>query len=499
VKRERDSNNMHGIRYLLCCAVLTSACTSPPQQNTEAKKPEAVAVPAEPANPYPSTYRAGAATATLIRGATVLTGTGTRLDGGDVLIANGKIEAVGPNLSAPAGARVIDAKGRWVTPGIIDVHSHLGVYPTPGVEAHNDGNEMTDPVTANVWAEHGVWPQDPGFQTALEGGITSLQILPGSGNLIGGRAVTLKNVPATNYQAMKFPNAPQGLKMACGENPKRVYGGQSRAPMTRMGNVAGYRQAFADAQDYREQWRKYEREVGEYQKKGAEKKDKKDSEGADAPPSPPKRDLKLETLVGAMNGDIKVHVHCYRSDEMAIMLDLSKEFGFKIEAFHHAVEAYKIADLLAANGVCGAEWADWWGSKMELFDGVQENLALTDLPRNGCAIVHSDSDEGIQRLNQEAAKAMSRGTRAGLNIPPERAIRWVTANPARALGIDQLTGTLEPGKMGDVVIWNGTPFSVYALAEQVFIDGALAYDRANPPQQPRSDFLLGQPGSGEQP
>jgi imidazolonepropionase-like amidohydrolase len=350
-----------------------------------------------------------------------------------------------------------------------------------------------------VWAEHGVWPQDPGFETALEGGITSLQILPGSANLIGGRGVTLKNVPATSYQAMKFPNAPQGLKMACGENPKRVYGGQMRAPSTRMGNVAGYRQAFADAQDYREQWNKYERDFAAYQKKHAdESKDKKDGDEADEPPTPPKRDLKLETLVAAMSGDVKVHIHCYRSDEMAIMLDLSKEFGFKIAAFHHAIEAYKIADLLAANGVCGAEWADWWGSKMEMFDGIQENLALTDLPKGGCAIVHSDSDEGIQRLNQEAAKAMSRGIRAGLTIPPERAIRWLTANPARALGIDQVTGTLEPGKMADVVIWNGTPFSVYALAEQVLIDGELAFDRANPPPQPRSDFLLGQPGAGEQ-
>ncbi|MGH8236624.1 MAG: amidohydrolase [Steroidobacteraceae bacterium] len=491
---------MHGIRYLLCCAILTGACASPPQQNNgQENQAEATPLPAEPVNPYPSTYRAGAGTATLIRGATVLTGTGARLDGADVLIANGRIEAVGQGLSAPAGARVVDASGRWVTPGLIDVHSHLGVYPSPGVNAHGDGNEATDPVTANVWSEHGVWPQDPGFQTALEGGITSLQILPGSANLIGGRAVTLKNVPATSYQAMKFPDAPQGLKMACGENPKRVYGGLGRAPSTRMGNVAGYRQAFADAQDYREQWRKYDRDFAEYQKKSAEEKDQKDSEEANEPPVPPKRDLKLETLVGAMNGDIRVHIHCYRSDEMAIMLDLSKEFGFKISAFHHAIEAYKIADLLAANGVCGAEWADWWGSKMEMFDGIQENIALTDLPAGGCAIVHSDSDEGIQRLNQEAGKAMSRGSRAGLTIPPERAIRWLTANPARALGIDKVTGTLEPGKMADVVIWNGTPFSVYALAEQVFVDGQLAFDRANPPQQPRSDFLLGQPGAGEQP
>jgi imidazolonepropionase-like amidohydrolase len=466
------------------CAMLVACAQTPSVQEA------APAVARAPIDPYPSTYEPPPSTATLIRGATILTGTGARLEG-DILMADGRIAAVGPNLSAPDGARVIDAKGRWVTPGLIDVHSHLGVYPSPGVNAHNDGNEMVDPVTPNVWAEHAVWPQDPGLATALAGGVTTLQILPGSGNLIGGRGVTLKNVRATTVQAMKFPGAKHGLKMACGENPKRVYGTAGRAPMTRMGNVAGYRQAFADAQDYREQWRKYERELAEFEKK------QRDGKNDDAsPPTPPKRDLKSETLVAAMEGDILVHVHCYRSDEMAVMLDLARELGFRISAFHHAVELYKIADLVAQHGVCGAEWADWWGSKMELFDGVQENIALTDLPPNGCAIVHSDSEEGIQRLNQEAAKAMARGRRAGLDIPPERAIRWITSNPAKALGIDGQTGTIEPGKMADVVIWNGDPFSVYALADQVFIDGALVFDRSNPPARPRSDFLLGQPGSG---
>jgi imidazolonepropionase-like amidohydrolase len=331
---------------------------------------------------------------------------------------------------------------------------------------------------------------------ALEGGITTLQILPGSGNLIGGRGVTLKNVGATTYQAMRFPGAPRGLKMACGENPKRVYGAKGRSPMTRMGNVAGYRQAFADAQEYREQWRKYQRDLAQYEKEHSAKA-KNAADGKDKPPpSLPKRDLKSETLVAAMAGEIQVHIHCYRADEMAIMLDLADEFGFKIAAFHHAVEAYKIADVLAKRSVCGAEWADWWGSKMELFDGIQENLVLTDLPANGCAIVHSDSEEGIQRLNQEAAKAIAHGARAGVPVPPERAIRWLTANAARALGISALTGTLEAGKMGDVVIWNGTPFSVYALAQQVFIDGAKVYDRSLPSPAPRSDFLLGQPGMG---
>ena len=472
--------------------VLLSACATAPQSQTPTTPPasQATAAPSTPA-PYTSTYQASPSTPTLIRGATVLTGTGTRIDNGDVLIVDGKISAVGTGLNAPAGAKVIEANGRWVTPGLIDVHSHLGVYPSPGVDAHSDGNEMVDPVTAQAWAEHAIWPQDPGFQSALEGGVTSMQILPGSGNLIGGRGVTVKNVHATTYQAMKFPGAPQGLKMACGENPKGFYGGKGQAPMTRMGNVAGYRQAFADAQAYREEWNKYRRELAEYEKKQKPGTGKKKDEEA-KPPSAPKRDLKAETLVGAMEGEILVHIHCYRADEMAIMVDLAKEFGFKIAAFHHAVEAYKVADLLAKEGICGAEWADWWGFKMEAFDGVMENLALTDMPKNGCAVVHSDSAEGIQRLNQEAAKAMVRGNRMGLDISRERALTWLTLNAAKALGIDQVTGTLEAGKMGDVVIWNQDPFSVYALAEQVFIDGALVYDRANPPTKPASDFLLGQ-------
>ena len=174
------------------------------------------------------------------------------------------------------------------------------------------------------------------------------------------------------------------------------------------------------------------------------------------------------------------------------ILDMADEFGFKVTAIHHGVEAYKIADELAATGVCGALWADWWGFKAEAYDGILENIALVDRPNGSCAIVHSDSEEGIQRLNQEAAKAMAAGNRAGLEIAPEHAIRWITANPARAMGVLDRTGTLEEGKMADVVIWNGNPFSVYAKADQVFVDGALLYDRHDPARQPMSDFELGQ-------
>lgn len=442
-------------------------------------------------DPYPSTYQPLASGPVLIQHATVLTGTGERIDDADVLLQDGKVAAVGKALAAPEGATRVDGTGKWVTPGIIDVHSHLGVYPSPGVSAHSDGNEMTSPVTPNVWAEHSVWPQDPGFDTALAGGVTSLQVLPGSANLIGGRGVTLKNVRSTTYQGMKFPGAPWGLKMACGENPKRVYG-QKGGPSTRMANVAGYRAAFIDAAEY---LKKNAPKASEPKKKHwwsrASGGDKADSSGD----SGGKRDLKLDTLAGAINGEIRVHIHCYRADEMATMLDLSKEFGFKIAAFHHGVEAYKIADRLAAEGVCGALWADWWGFKMEAFDGIQENIALVDRPANSCAIVHSDSEEGIQRLNQEAAKVIAHARLAGIEIPPERAIRWLTYNPAKALGVEQRTGTLETGKMGDVVLWNQNPFSVYAHAEQVYIDGARVYDREDKARQPRSDFLLGQGGA----
>ena len=416
--------------------------------------------------PYAGRYQALPSQPTLLRGATILTGTGEILNDADVLMADGKIVSVGQDLEI-GDAQLYDAKDMWITPGIIDVHSHLGVYPSPGVSAHSDGNEATAPVTAEVWAEHSVWPQDPGFVKALAGGITSLQILPGSANLIGGRSITLKNIPARDVQSMKFPGAPYGLKMACGENPKRVYGSRGIAPSTRMGNVAGYRKAWIEADDYR----------------------KKRSKGT-PDEKQPMRDLRLETLAGVLDGEILVHNHCYRADEMSVMLDIAKEFGYKITAFHHAVEAYKIADLLADNDVCAAVWADWWGFKMESFDGIRENAALLD-HAGACAIIHSDSEIGIQVLNQEAAKVMGAAARVGINIKPERAIQWITSNAAKALGIKDKVGTLETGKMADIAVWNGNPFSVYSKVDRVYIDGALAYDRKDKTVNPVTDFSLG--------
>ncbi len=391
----------------------------------------------------------------LIRGGTVLTGSGRELETGDVLLRDGLIEAVGTSLDAPPDATIVDASGRFVTPGLIDSHSHLGVYPSPGVEGMAEGNEATNPVTAEVWAEHGVWPQDPGFWRALAGGVTTLQILPGSANLIGGRGVTLKLVPGRGVQDMMFPGATMGLKMACGENPKRVYA--TRGPSTRMGNVAGYREAFIRAEKYRRTW-------DEWVEKGRRG-------------DPPDRDLELETLAEVLRGNILVQNHCYRADDMLTMLEVGREFGFSIRSFHHATEAYKIRDRLAAEGVGASMWVDWWGFKMEAFDAIPENIALVS-DAGARAILHTDSGLEIQIMNQNAARAMYAGREVGLDVSRDEALRWITANPAWALGIEDRTGTLEPGKAADVVVWSDDPFSVYSLADQVFIDGALVFERA---------------------
>src|SRR5438309_1617945 len=465
---------MRSLSFLLLA--LTGACASAgggtrPAQTPAPASTETTSV-ARPQ--YPSTYVRHPNPPVLIRNATIMTATGQEIPNGSVLFKDGRIVAVGAKVDAPSDAVVVDGTGKYVTPGLIDDHSHLGVYAAPGTDAESDGNEATNPVTAEVWAEHSFWPQDPQIPLAIAGGITTIQALPGSANLIGGRSAILKLVPARTVQEMKFPGARYGLKMACGENPKRVYG-QKGGPSTRMGSMAGYRGAYIQAEAYRRKWDKWN----------------KDHQG-DAPD----RNLRLESLAEVLRGDIYVQNHCYRADEMANMLDLGREFGFRIRSFHHAVEAYKIRDLLAAAGTGAAVWADWWGFKEEAMDGIKENAAL--LQQAGVRVnIHSDSPSGIQRLNQEAAKAMYAGIRAGIPVTRDQAIRWVTANPAWAIGLDSLIGTLESGKVADVVVWSGDPFSVYSRAVQVYNDGWLVYDRNDPAHQPRTDFQLGQtPGPG---
>ncbi|MFO0745598.1 MAG: amidohydrolase [Myxococcota bacterium] len=403
----------------------------------------------------------------VVVGGTVMTATGDVMSPGWVAIEKGRIVALGGG-EAPAeyagGARVIDAHGKFVTPGLIDVHSHLGVYSSPDIAATSDGNEATSPNTAGVWAEHSFHAEDPGIERAVRGGVTTIHVLPGSANLVGGRGVTMHLRPMRGARAMRFPGAPDSVKMACGENPKRVYGPKG-GPSTRMGEVRGDREAFIAAK----KWLR-------------DNKDKALDEVA--------RDLTMETLAGVLEGRILAEVHCYTAQDMLNFMQVADEAGFEVRAFHHALESYKIRDILATKGIGVATWADWWGFKLEGWDGIPENAAL-DSESGVKVAIHSDSPEGIQRLNQEAAKALASGQAAGVHVDAGDALRWVTANPAWILGIQDEVGTLEVGKRADVVVWDKQPFSVYAQAEVVLIDGVEVVGPEATPARPWSDFELG--------
>ncbi len=471
----------------------------------------------------PGSQAPGHGPTVLLRGGRLLIGDGTEIARGHVLMKGGRITSVGSGDGPhPAGAAIIDVRGKTITPGLIDPHSHLGVYPMPSVSAHWDGNERSNPVTPGVRASDAFWPQDPGIQRAVAGGVTTIQSLPGSTNLFGGHGATLKLRQATSAQAMRLVGAPTGLKMACGENPKRIYGERKQQPMTRMGNLAVQRKAFMKARRLIQEWdrwreveaqrvKRHAETLAEIQTKRAHRQRKRQAcaEGVhddqqctewervwhdepltdpDAPLAklPPERDPDLETLAGVLEGMVLPHVHCYRADDMTNMIALADEAGFQIRTFEHALEAYKIRDLLAKRDIAVITWADWWGFKMEAYDGIPENLALVT-SAGGRAVLHSDSHEGIRRLNQEAAKGMHAGRQAGLDISEAKAITWITLNPAWALGVDHRVGSLTVGKDADVVVWDGNPFSVYSRAGRVFIDG-LERHNLQQPGKPWSDF-----------
>ena len=408
--------------------------------------------------PFPATYRPKASEPFAIINARIYTGAGPLIENGGLLVRDGRIVQVGAGLAPPQGVHVIDAAGRWLTPGIVDPHAHIGVGSSP-VEANGDGSNESGPNASGVWVEHSLWTQDPMFERALAAGVTTIMILPGSANLFNGRTVTVKNVPALSPQQMKFPGAPYGLKVACGENPTSGAGGK---PSTRAGGMLAYRTTLTAAANYLQQ------------RKGGGR-----------------TDPALETIAGALNGDVKVHIHCYRADEMLQMIDLAHEFGFKIAGFHHALEAFKIAPVLAREAIPVITWSgDWSGYKMEAFDSVMENAAFIHAA-GGLAAMHSDNVMLMQHLNQEAARAMTAGQETGLDIRPEDAIAWITLNPARIIGVDQETGSLEAGKAADLILWDQDPLSVYSRPDLVFIDGVLWHDRSRTPGPPRSDFELG--------
>jgi imidazolonepropionase-like amidohydrolase len=404
-----------------------------------------------------------------------MTAAGSTLSAADVVIQRERITAVGA-ATVSGEDRIVDVSGRWITPGLIDPHSHIGVYALPGVRAHRDGNEVSGPFQPALRAEEGLWPRDPAIRRAVAGGVTTIHVLPGSANLVGGQGVTLRLVPSPSVSEMRFPGAPRTMKMACGENPKHVYGRErKRAPTTRMGEVAMLRRELEEARAY--------------QKKRARPASEDDDKGKGDAKEPLPVDHGKEALAGVLAGEILVQNHCYRADEIEVRLALFEEFGIRPRAFHHAVEAYKVADRLRDAGVAAVVWADWWGFKMEAYDMVPANAALLDVAGARVAL-HSDSHADVQRMNQEAAKALAAGLRADLPVDADRAIRWITANPAWVLGIDDRVGTIEVGKDADLVVWSGDPLSVYARAEKVFIAGELVYDIDSPDLYPLADFEL---------
>jgi imidazolonepropionase-like amidohydrolase len=386
----------------------------------------------------------------VIKNATVMTASHGTIQHGSVWLHNGKIAGVGATVSAPAGATVIDATGKYVTPGIIDPHSHSALG--------NDVNEATSPVTPSMMMIDAFDNRDKALYLALAGGVTSELLLHGSANMIGGQAVVIKNKFGLSREDMLFPNAPQSIKFASGENPKRVYGTRNQLPSTRMGNFEVMRQAFEDAKVYRRDWDEYNDKVA------------KGDKNARAP----HRDLKLEALADILRGKLLVQIHCYRADEFLTEEAIAKEYGFKIRAFHHALEMYKVGGKIAADGTAIATFTDWYGEKYEMWDGIPWNAVMS--MREGVRVaLKSDSNDHIRRLTQEAGKMVHYG-----GATEDEAITMVTLNPAWIMGIDDKTGSLDVGKDGDVVIWNVDPLSTYARAEKVYIDGDLFFDSSLP-------------------
>jgi len=380
-----------------------------------------------------------------IVGATVLPVSSPPIENGTVIVRNGKIAAVGLAVPVPEGIETIDASGQFLMPGIIDVHSHMGVYPWPSASAHGDGNEATAPITARVQAADSVHVSDPAFERARAGGVTTIQVLPGSANLVGGESAILKLRPSRTLSGMRFEGAPRGIKMACGENPKRVYGSDIDGPQTRMGNLAYMRSAFQAALDHREA--------------RASHRDK------------PPRDANLATLLDVLDGKVRVHVHCYRHDDIEGIFRLMDEFGVQVASIQHALEAYKVRDLIHEHGAGIATWADWWGFKMEAFDGIPHNAALVKSAGAPVAI-HSDSSNEVQRLNVQAAKTLRYG------MSEADALVTITLDPARLLGIEQRVGSLEAGKDADLALFTGHPLDIYSLNAATWIDGELVYERS---------------------
>ena len=392
-----------------------------------------------------------AAPVTAIRNATILTVAKGTIDKGTIVIRNGRIAAVGANVDVPRGATVIDAAGLFVMPGIIDAHSHIAV----------DGsvNELSLSVTAMVGIEDVLNPQDVDIYRGLAGGVTTANVLHGSGNAIGGKNAVIKLRWGKDAKALLFEGAMPGIKFALGENPKRASASGNAAdrryPSTRMGVIDVIREAFVEARAYQAKWRAHEAAV----------------KAGDRTAQAPRRDLELEPLVEILEGKRLVHAHSYRADEILQLLRLAEEFTFKIATLQHVLEGYKVADEIARHGAGASTFSDWWGYKFEVIDAIPYNAAI--MTQRGVLVsINSDSAEEHRHLNQEAAKTMKYG-----GLTEAQALALITLNPATQLGIEKRVGSIEVGKDADLVLYSAHPLSTFAIAQQVLIDGVVYFDR----------------------
>ncbi len=383
----------------------------------------------------------------LIKKATVMTATAGTLQATDILVQNGKIARIGKNLTAGAGVKTIDATGKFVTPGIIDAHSHAML------SAINEGSLAVSSMTRT---RDMLLPQDIGIYRALAGGVTAALLLHGSANPIGGQSTTVKFKFGRPVEEFPVEGAPLGIKFALGENVKRssstVQPGQTpRYPRTRMGTMEVIRDAFIRAREYKQAW---------------------DDFRAKKTRTQPRRDEELDPIVEILEGNRLVHAHGYRSDEHLNLLRMAEEFGFKIATLQHGLEAYKIAPEIAKHGAGVSIFADSWSYKLEAYDSIPYNGFI--LWKNGVNVsINSDSGERIRRLNIDAAKMMKYG-----GVPEQDALKMITLNPATQLGIGKRTGSIEVGKDGDLAIWSGHPFSVYSACEFTIIEGEIYFDRS---------------------
>ena len=387
----------------------------------------------------------------LIQNATLLTITHGTIEHGSILIRDGKIAAVGQSIKAPDGAQIIDAAGQYVMPGIIDCHSHIAV--------DGDVNEGSISVSSMANIADVLNPEDVDIYRDLAGGVTAANILHGSANSIGGQTIVIKLRWGQPASKLPFEGALPGIKFALGENPKRSnFGGlpgPRRYPSTRMGVEETIRAAFTEARDYKKQWDDYNRRTAAGEKNLI----------------PPRRDLRLEPLLEVLEGRRYVHSHCYRADEILMLLRVAKEFGFKVRTFQHVLEGYKVAEEIAAAGTGASTFSDWWAYKVEAYDAIPYNAAL--MTRRGVVVsINSDDPEEATHLNQEAAKTMKYG-----GLTELEALKLVTLNPAIQLGIDKRVGSIDVGKDADLVIYNHHPLSAYAVVQETLIDGRVYFDR----------------------